>query len=96
MKKPMLIGAIFAIAGSIATAANAACFADYKAKRDDPLRLHYGVIELDGACTKANAEAEALGRLAANGWTLLTVLETFDDSGLDERKTRAGQHYLRY
>ena len=31
--------------------AEAACFADYKAKRDNPLRLHYGVVKLsDGAC----------------------------------------------
>ena len=34
----------------IATTAQATCFADYKAKRDDPLRLHYGVAEIMGAC----------------------------------------------
>ena len=39
-------------------AAQAACYADYKAKQDAPLRLHYGVAEISEPCTPASAEAQ--------------------------------------
>ena len=78
------------------TGAHAACFADYKAKRDNPLRLHYGVAEVDGNCTKNRATAQLEPRLAADGWTLLNVLGVFDDAGLEERKDSAGDFFLRY
>jgi hypothetical protein len=76
--------------------AQAACFADYKAKQDMPLRLHYGVAEVRGACTVAQATQELQPRLQQAGWTLLNVLSVFDESGLAERKDSAGPHYLRY
>lgn len=78
--------------------AQAACFADYKAKRDAPLRLHYGVIELpDTACTsKAAAAAEITRRLAERDWTLLNVVGTFGPEGLDKRKESAGDFFLRF
>ncbi len=76
--------------------AQAACYADYKAKRDDPLRLHYGVARIDGACTMQNAQAELGPKLAADGWQLLNVVGVFDDAGLEEREESAGDFYLRY
>lgn len=79
-----------------ASAATAGCYADYKAKRDDPLRLHYGIVAIDGDCTKANAARELPLRLAADNWTLLNVLDIFDDAGLAERKESAGEYFLRY
>lgn len=79
-----------------AGSAQAACFADYKAKQDDPLRLHYGVAEISGACTDANAATQLRGRLAEEDWQLLTVLGTFDESGLAEREDSAGEYYLRF
>lgn len=79
-----------------AASSQAACYADYKAKQDDPLRLHYGVAEIQGDCTAANAEALLTERLAVDGWLLLNVLGTFDDAGLEERKDSAGEYFLRY
>lgn len=78
------------------TGAHAACYADYKAKRDTPLRLHYGVAEISGACTRDNAQAQLQRRLEPHNWTLLTVIGTFDETGLDERKDSAGQYHLRF
>ncbi|MGA9435210.1 MAG: hypothetical protein WBV62_13340 [Roseobacter sp.] len=79
-----------------ATHAQAAdCYADYKAKQDNPLRLHYGVAEVS-QCSKQAAKAELTGRLAAQGWTLLNVVSVFDQGGLEERKQSAGPNYLRY
>jgi len=83
----------FALAGPAA----ADCYADYKAKQDNPLRLHYGVAEVsDGNCSRGGATGELAPRLAAGGWTLLNVLSTFGADGLNERKASAGAYFLRY
>jgi len=79
-----------------ATAASAACYADYKAKKGYPLKLHYGVIEISGACTVQSANGQISQRLNAKGWTLLNVLSVFDDTGLAQRKQSAGKYYLRF
>jgi len=81
-----------------ASAAMAGCYADYKAKRDNPLRLHYGVMALpDAACRKPEDVARLVGRrLEKAGWHLLRVLSVFDETGLESRKDNAGAFYLRY
>lgn len=79
-----------------ATGAQAACYADYKAKRDNPLRLHYGVAEIRGDCSVSGAESELRDRLSEDGWQLLNVLAVFDDAGLEGRKGEAGEYFLRY
>jgi len=78
-----------------ATFAQAACYADYKAKQDNPLRLHYGVTEVRGDCSVATAEAQLRDSLAQRV-QLLNVLGVFDESGLEERRDSAGEFYLRY
>ena len=74
----------------------AGCFADYKAKQDNPLRLHYGVAQINGACDRDSAAAELTPRLAAAGWTLLNVVSVFGEDGLSSRKDSAGPNYLRF
>ncbi|MEM6886749.1 MAG: hypothetical protein AAF636_01280 [Pseudomonadota bacterium] len=91
-RAPLLGAALILCA---ATAADAACYADYKAKQDNPLRLHYGVAQVAN-CSKAGAATELIPRLAAAGWTLLNVVSVFDESGLAERKASAGPNYLRF
>ena len=93
MKHSALLTLAFLLLGS---AAQAACYADYKAKQDDPLRLHYGVVEIEGPCTVQNAKRILPGRLDAEGWTLLTVLGTFNENGLDSRRDSAGEYFLRF
>jgi len=78
------------------SAAQAACYADYKAKQDDPLRLHYGVVEIRGDCSVSSAERQINDRISRDGWQLLNVLGVFDNAGLDERKDSAGEYFLRY
>lgn len=76
---------------------SAECYADYKAKQDDPLRLHYGVAQVsDGNCSPGGAEGELQPRLSAAGWTLLNVLSTFGPEGLGERQASAGEFFLRF
>jgi hypothetical protein len=86
---PLAIAALLVLA----LPAQAACYADYKAKMDDPLRLHYGVAEV--ACG-GDAAADIAARLAANGWTLLAIVSTFDETGLQERKDSAASYFLRF
>ncbi len=92
MKHMCITAALWVI---MSTAAAANCYADYKAKQDNPLRLHYGVAQIS-QCSAAGARTELTQRLAANGWTLLNVVSVFDASGLDERKDSAGPYFLRY
>ena len=96
MKNVFLPFAVTLLLGLSATASAADCFADYKAKRDNPLRLHYGVVQIIGPCSNPQARDEVAARLQRNGWTLLNVLSLFDASGLEERKRSAGQFYLRF
>jgi len=82
---------------ALAGGAQAECYADYKAKQDNPLRLHYGVIALpDSACSKAAAKDVIAPRLAQQGWTLLNVLSIFGPEGLAERKASAGAYFLSF
>ncbi|MEO1641092.1 MAG: hypothetical protein AAFU41_17785 [Pseudomonadota bacterium] len=93
MTRLLSISMIFMVS---ATSLHAACYADYKAKQDNPLRLHYGVAEVQGDCSVASAENQLRQRLSGGGWELLNVLGVFDDAGLDERKESAGDFFLRY
>lgn len=82
-----------------ATAADAACYVDYKAKKDDPLRLHYGVMQVgEAACTEGAgaAQADVAQRLQAGGWTLLNVVSAFREDGLEQRRDSAADYFLRF
>jgi hypothetical protein len=89
-----LSAALLAALTSPAFAAD--CYADYKAKQDNPLRLHYGVAQISGQCSKAAARAQLSQRLAASGWTLLNVVSVFGPDGLSQRKDSAGSNFLRF
>ncbi len=78
----------------LALPANAACFADYKAKRDNPLRLHYGVAQVE--CDGGDVRIALQDRLRQQGWTLLNVMSQFGPEGLEERKASAGEYFLRF
>lgn len=100
MKRMFTLLGLSALLSFAALPAAAECYADYKAKRDDPLRLHYGVIALpDPACASPDAAAGAIAqRIGVDGWTLLSVVSIFDAAGLDDEKRRAsaGDYFLRY
>lgn len=83
---------------ALSSPAGAACYADYKAKQDNPLQLHYGVIELRSAsCGNSRAVArEVQQRIARAGWELLNIVSTFDEDGLDQRRASAGEFFLRF
>ncbi len=85
------------IAVLAAAPAAAQCYADYKAKQDNPLRLQYGIVELPPeACGDRAAAARHAGAvLAEHGWTLLQIESTFGEDGFAQRRSRAGAIHLR-
>ena len=95
MKNIVLRAAILVL---LSSPLHAACYADYKAKKDNPLQLHYGVAELpSNACNSASAAAKAIApRLARAGWTLLNIVSVFGENELGGRKASAGQYFLRF
>ena len=92
------LGLAAALLAAAPAPAAADCYADYKAKQESPLRLHYGVIELpDSACSDRTAAAREIDRrIARDGWQLLNVMSIFGADGLEERKASAGQFFLKY
>lgn len=91
---PFIIALVMA-----AGTAQAACFVDYKAKKDNPLRLHYGVMQVgEAACNQGPRAAapDVARRLQAGGWTLLNVVSAFRDSGLNQRRDSAAEYFLRF
>lgn len=93
--KILIVGCLVAVTAS---SASAACFADYKAKQENPLRLHYGVVEVNvQPCQMSSAVSDNVSRrVAAGGWMLLQIESVFDKTGLEARKRDAGEFYLRF
>jgi len=93
---PLRLAAIAVTLALASPVAAAECYADYKAKKDNPLRLHYGVVALDQGCSMDSARREISARIAKDGWKLLNVLSVFDETQLSGKEASAGQFYLRY
>lgn len=97
MKKFLYSIVLTAVVATGGSALKAACYADYRATMDNPLRLHYGVIELpENICSVTAARPEIADRLETGGWELLQVISVFDESGLPARRDDAGDYYLRF
>lgn len=96
MKHAVISIALAALVMAPGIAMAETCYADYKAKQDNPLRLHYGIVQLIGPCKKGAAKSELSARLEQNGWKLLNVLSVFGPEGLQQRKANAGSYYLRF
>ncbi len=53
--------------------AQANCVAAYKAKQDNPLRLHYGEVQVS-SCDLGIATTEVQAILSQRGWILLKIV----------------------
>jgi hypothetical protein len=98
LKKIALV-ALIGFTLTIPSLAAADCFVDYKAKQNSSgLKLHYGVMKLSSTDCPDNttAQQDVSNRLAKGGWTLLTVISMFDQSGLTQRQATADAYFLKY
>lgn len=93
--KTLILSALLTF--GLAAAAQAQCFADYKAKQDNPLRLQYGIVELPpSACgSVAAARPHVEQALSRSGWTLLTIESIFGPNDLPARSANAGAIHRR-
>lgn len=82
----------------LALPAHADCYAEYKAKKDDPLRLHYGILLIEADICPDPKEAEVIvqDRLADTQWTLLNVIGLSKAAPSKEQESNAGTFYLRF
>ena len=76
--------------------AQAECYFTYKAKKENPLQLHYGVIRLDQSCSEPADRDQIATRIAKDGWTLLVVSSPVPQRELNSKKEEAGEYFLRY
>ncbi|MBT9384008.1 hypothetical protein KM176_09080 [Pseudooceanicola sp. CBS1P-1] len=90
-----LLAVLTLLALAVPASAQATCYADFKAKRDKPYELIYGVMQVS-ACSRDQVKGDVRKRLAKAGFDLLNIVSVFDDSGLDSRKANAGPYYLRF
>ena len=68
---------IFTLAVSFvfaASGAQAACSVEYKAKRDNPLKLFHNVATVPGPCDRATVQSQLSAALSAQGLILLKIL----------------------
>ncbi|MGL4415688.1 hypothetical protein [Roseinatronobacter monicus] len=94
--KNTIITAVFLVL-ALAGQASAQCYADYKAKQDNPLRLQYGIIELPQAACASPQAARTYAEpvIARSGWTLLQIESIFDETEFQRRSANAGAIHLR-
>jgi hypothetical protein len=93
--RPFLLA--FGTAMVLAIPASAACYAEYRASRQSPVQLAYGVAEIRGGACNAQAAAQYLqARLAQSGWTLQNVLSTVTSNSAPANAGYTGGHYLNF
>ena len=91
MLKKTIISLVLGLSLVTAAPGHAACYADYKAKQENPLRLHYGVVKIsDAACSNGRAASIVKQRLAARGWSLLKVCRRSTIRGWPRARPRPG------
>ena len=74
MKRMLPIMALAVGLSIMASGAHAACTVEYKAKRDNPLKLFHNVAVVPGPCDRGTVQRQLRAQLAAQGLTLLKIL----------------------
>jgi len=97
LKVTLLITAL-ALGAVAVQPASAACYADYKAKKLKPFKLHYGVIKIPNKICSNNAKIRknVARRIRVDGWRLLNVMSVFGPEGLKQRQQNARRFFLKY
>lgn len=88
-----LTAALLVVSLAFPSAAAADCYVHYKAKRQTPYGLHYGIVQLSG-CPSSPA-GTVMSRIASGGWELLGIVKVTTSPPTSSERRSAGSHYYR-
>ena len=93
----VIAAAIFLWGACLSSVAHAEdCFVLYKAKKDNPLKLHLGLMKIDRTCSDDAIEAISRLRLQPVGWSLLQIVNVSKDIEVEKIKRDLGEYFLKY
>lgn len=72
------------------------CFVVYKAKKDNPLKLHLGLMQISGQCLIQDIEGITSRRLDSTGWKLLKIVKTSSNIDAEKMEKDLGDYFLKY
>jgi hypothetical protein len=72
------------------------CFVLYKAKKDNPLKLHLGLIQINGQCSDHDVESITNKRLSSTGWKLLQIVTASGNIDTKKMESDLGDYFLKY
>ena len=72
------------------------CFVLYKAKKDNPLKLHLGLIQINGQCSAHDVEGITSKRLSSTGWKLLQIVKASSKIDTEKMESDLGDYFLKY
>ncbi len=72
------------------------CFILYKAKKDNPLRLHVGIMEIERQCVDTDIEVLSQQRLKPDGWSLLQIVNRLQKIDTKKLESDLGEYFLKY
>jgi hypothetical protein len=68
----------------------------YKAKKDNPLKLHLGLIQINGQCSDHDVEGITNKRLSSTGWKLLQIVTASGNIDTKKMESDLGDYFLKY
>lgn len=89
-----LAAALVLISLALPSAAAADCYVHYKAKRDRPYGLHYGIVQVSGSCP-ASPQRTVQSRISSGGWSILNIVKVTTARPSSSEIASAGSHYYR-
>lgn len=72
------------------------CFVLYKAKKDNPLKLHLGLMQVKKNCLVKNLETTVSNRLNSSGWLLLKIVNITESIEKEKMKRDLGDYFFKY
>ena len=72
------------------------CFVLYKAKKDNPLKLHLGLIQINSQCSNHDIEGITSKRLSSTGWKLLQIVKVSSNVDTKKMESDLGDYFLKY
>ncbi len=88
-----LTAALLVFALALPSTAAADCYVHYKAKRDRPYGLHYGIVQRP-SCPSSPA-GTVMSRISSGGWQLLGIVKVTNSPPTSSERRSAGSHYYR-